>query len=363
MKPVQLATRLARSVAAAILVGSLTAPVCGQEIAAPEAPTSLDEGRELAAQGRYLAAAGNCISCHTARDGEPFAGNVPFQTPFGTIYSSNITPDPDTGIGGWTREQFVRAMREGIRADGAHLYPAFPYPAFTILSDEDLDALWTYLRGLPTVARSVRASELRFPFSQRSLMALWNLLFFTPGRFRSDPDKSPEWNRGAYLVRGAGHCGACHTPRNSFGAEKSELALTGGRYMDWVPPGKMRPWSAPNLTGARDGLASWRVSDIEGYLKSGHSPRAGIFGPMNEVVGNSTRHLDDADTHAMAVYLKDLAPAGKSRRHPVQLRPPPANLSIRYIARPAICRMDRAALRRALRWSAARWFRPAIHPA
>lgn len=309
MRRVRLAIGRVQALAAAVLIGALTTPVLGQEIAAPEGRSFVVEGSDFAVQGRYLAAAGNCISCHTAVDGEPFAGNVPFQTPFGTIYSSNITPDPDTGIGRWTKEQFVRAMREGIRGDGAHLYPAFPYPAFTILSDEDLDALWAFVRGLPAVQRTVRANELRFPFNQRSLMAVWNLLFFTPARLQFDPKKSQEWNRGAYLVRGLGHCGACHTPRNSFGAEKAELALAGGLYKDWVRPGEMRLWSTPNLTGAKDGLASWQTSDLERYLKSGHSPRAGIFGPMNEVVGNSTRHLGEADIHAMAVYLKDLAPA------------------------------------------------------
>ncbi|MGY4158070.1 mono/diheme cytochrome c family protein [Bradyrhizobium sp. USDA 4461] len=303
----------------------------------PEARLSLAEESEFSVQGRYLAAAGNCISCHTAGDGEPFAGNVPFQTPFGTIYSSNITPDPDTGIGRWTKEQFVRAMREGIRADGAHLYPAFPYPAFTILSDEDLDALWAYLRSLPAVRHTVRANELRFPFNQRSMMAVWNRLFFTPGRWHSDPNESQEWNRGAYLVRGLGHCGACHTPRNSFGAEKAELALTGGLYSDWVRPGEMRLWSAPNLTGAKDGLASWQTSDLERYLKSGHSSRAGIFGPMNEVVGNSTQHLSTADIHAMAVYLKALAPAGQTPTSPSAVQASAGQLV--YMLRCATCHL------------------------
>ena len=258
--------------------------------------------------GHYLAIVGNCSSCHTAAGGKPFAGGVAFQTDFGTIYSSNITADPQFGIGKWTQQDFVNAMRRGVRPDGQHLYPAFPYPAFTKVSDSDLGKLWRYLRTLAPVNQQPPANALRFPFSQRSLMALWKAFFFDEGPMASDAGKSAEWNRGAYLIEGLGHCGACHTPRNMLGAEKKDLALTGGAYSDAVQPGLVRPWSTANLTSAKDGLAAWSVEDVVSYLKTGHSSRGGTFGPMNEVIGNSTQHFTDADLRAIAGYLKALPP-------------------------------------------------------
>lgn len=258
--------------------------------------------------GHYLAIVGNCGSCHTAPGGKPFAGGVAFQTDFGTIYSSNITADPEFGIGKWTQQDFVNAMRRGVRPDGQHLYPAFPYPAFTKVSDSDLEKLWSYLRTLSPVSEPPPANALRFPFNQRGLMAIWKALFFEEGPMTPDASKSAEWNRGAYLTESLGHCGACHTPRNMLGAEKTDLALTGGVYSDAVQPGMVRPWSTPNLTSAQDGLAAWSVDDLVSYLKTGHSARGGTFGPMNEVIGNSTRHFTDADLRAMAGYLKALPP-------------------------------------------------------
>jgi mono/diheme cytochrome c family protein len=277
----------------------------------------------LVEQGRYLATAGDCISCHTRTRGKPFSGGVPLNTPFGVIYSANITPDARDGIGAWSMLQFARAMREGIGADGRHLYPAFPYTAFTKLSDEDLEAIYAYLRSLPPVRYRPPGNEMPFPFGIRLLLAAWNALFFEPGRYAPDASRSAEWNRGAYLTLGLGHCGACHTPRNALGAERQSLALTGGVYLDEIADEvvdgsitpmderTVRPWSAANLTPARSGLGEWSLADIAAYLKSGHSARAGAFGPMSKVVGNSTSRLRDADIHAIATYLKDLLPASQ----------------------------------------------------
>jgi mono/diheme cytochrome c family protein len=256
--------------------------------------------------GAYLASAGNCVSCHTQPGGKPFAGGFAFQTPFGVLYSTNITPHSSRGIGSWTEQEFMQAMREGIGKNGEHLYPAFPYQNFTKLEDTDLRALWIYLRSLEPVDYQPPANELRFPFKMRFLIGGWKVLFFKADRFTTDPGQSQEWNRGAYLVEGLGHCGACHTPRNFLGAEKSSQAMTGGVYADKVSPKTVRKWSTANLTQASTGLAAWSTEDIAAYLRTGHSSRAGTFGPMNEVIVNSTSRLSTADVHAMATYLKSL---------------------------------------------------------
>jgi mono/diheme cytochrome c family protein len=262
----------------------------------------------LARKGEYLVTAGNCTSCHSKPGAAPFAGGVKFTTAFGTIYSTNITPDPETGIGRWTEEQFRRAMREGIRPNGEHLYPAFPFTAFTKLTDADVSAMFAYLRSLPAARARAPENQLSFPFNQRWLLGVWKMLFFTDSRLATDTSKSAQWNRGAYLVEALGHCGACHSPRNFLGAERASLALTGGTYFDTIPGGQTRRWSAVNLTPAPAGLGPWSVDDIKAYLKTGLNAYATSFGPMNDVIANSTRHLADADLHAIAAYLKGLSP-------------------------------------------------------
>lgn len=289
----------------------IAAAVVGSIVAAPFAPvwseglTTQFSEIEL---GRYLATAGNCVSCHSSPGQSEFAGGVPFETQFGTIYSTNITPDIETGIGSWTEAQFRGAMREGIRANGEHLYPVFPYTAFTKLSDSDVDALFAYLQTVPPARAHAPENDLSFPFNQRWLMAAWKTLFFDAARFTAETERSAEWNRGAYLVEALGHCGACHTPRNFLGAERADWALSGGTYLDEVPGGQVRPWSAVNLTSAASGLVSWSVEDTAAYLKTGVNAYASTFGPMNKVIMNSTRHLADADIRAMAVYLESLPP-------------------------------------------------------
>ncbi|MEE8305789.1 MAG: cytochrome c, partial [Gammaproteobacteria bacterium] len=219
-----------------------------------------------AERGRYLATVGNCKHCHSVEGGAAFAGGAAFSTDFGVIYSTNITPDPAAGIGTWTLEQFTRAMREGIAADGTKLYPAFPYPSFTKITDGDLKDIFAYLQTVAPTPNTPPENDMSFPFSQRSLMGVWNKLFLDNARFAANESKSAEWNRGAYLVQGLGHCGSCHTPRNALGAEQADRALSGGTYNDEVEAGMLRPWSAVNLTSAPDGLAAWSVDDIRGYL-------------------------------------------------------------------------------------------------
>jgi mono/diheme cytochrome c family protein len=274
-------------------------------------------------QGRYLVAAGDCISCHTRPNGEPFAGGRALNTPFGVIYSANITPARAAGIGAWTERQLARAMREGIAADGRHLYPAFPYTAYTKVTDPDVHAIYAYLQSLKPVNYTPPKNNMPFPFSMRTLLAGWNIMFFEEGRYLPDPSQSAEWNRGAYLTQGLGHCGACHTPRNFLGGERNFAALTGGDYLDEISDevvdnkitpmeeSTVRLWGSANLTPAPGGLGAWSLEEIADYLKTGHSARAAAFGPMSEVIANSTGHLSNSDIHAMAVYLKSLPAAAQ----------------------------------------------------
>ncbi|HKO68487.1 MAG TPA: cytochrome c [Burkholderiaceae bacterium] len=249
-------------------------------------------------RGRYLATTGNCASCHTADGGKPFAGGRAVPTPFGTIYSTNITPDRETGIGAWSNDEFYKAMHEGIRRDGQYLYPAFPYPWYTKLSARDVQAIKAYLGALPAVRQQNKPSELPWPLSVRAVMAGWNALFFREGSFRTDLNKSAQWNRGAYLVEGLGHCSACHTPKNVLGGLKKNQPLEGGFGEHWY---------ASSLTGdLRDGLGSWSARDIVEYLKTGSNSKAAAAGPMTDVIRNSTQHLTDDDLNAIATYLKDM---------------------------------------------------------
>ena len=270
-----------------------------------EALASADTEEQLA-RGEYLAIAGNCATCHTAEDGAPMAGGLPFETPFGRVYSTNITPDADTGIGNWSAAEFADSMRRGVRPDGEHLYPVFPYNYFTRLSDDDLAALYVYLKSVAPVRQENPANALRFPFNLRVLLGAWKKLYLDAGPYEPDPAASAEWNRGAYLVEAAAHCGACHTPRNLLGGEKRYLAMTGGRYFDKVPGGAYRTWFAPNLTAADTGLGIWPEEELVAYLKTGINELVETFGPMNEVIVNSTMHLRDEDVAAMATYLKSL---------------------------------------------------------
>jgi mono/diheme cytochrome c family protein len=266
-------------------------------------PTRAQSSPELIARGKALTIAGDCSGCHTADPAKPFAGGKRIETPFGGIYSPNLTPDRDTGIGAWSDDDFRRALHEGVTPDGSLYYPAFPYPNFTEITRDDLHAIRAYLATLTPFRNSAPPSELRWPLNYRAVMRVWDNLFFRPGIFEPDQQKSASWNRGAYLVKGLAHCGACHTPKNLFGADKRGHLFTGGLVQGWF---------APRLDGdARSGLKSWSVDDIVEYLQSGRNGRSHAGGLMAEVVLNSTSKMSDGDLRAIASYLKDL-PAGES---------------------------------------------------
>ena len=268
------------------------------------------------ARGKALTVAGDCAGCHTADPAKPFAGGKRIETPFGGIYSPNLTPDRDTGIGEWSDHDFYRALRYGVAPDGSRYYPAFPYPDFSKLTRPDILAIRSYLATLTPVRNTPPPPALRWPFNYRIVMRGWNWLFFKPGILTPDPQKSAAWNRGRYLVEGAGHCGACHTPKNIFGADKRGQPLGGGLVQGMF---------APRLDGAaRSGLKSWSADDIAEYLQSGRNGRSHAGELMSEVVVNSTSKMSEADIRAIAVYLKEL-PAGAPE--PVVTAPPPAQMA------------------------------------
>jgi mono/diheme cytochrome c family protein len=272
-------------------------------------PAAADESYSQVARGKYLVDAGDCAACHTSEDSKPFAGGLPIETPFGVLYSSNITPDRTSGIGAWTDDEFYKAMHEGIARNGDHLYPAFPYPYFTQFTRGDVDAIRAYLKTVEPIANRPPPNRLMWPLDHRFVMRGWNTLFFKAGEFKKNDGKSPEWNRGAYLVEGAGHCGACHTAKNMFGADKTSDRFQGGNLQHWF---------APKLVNDRaDGIGTWSADDIVQFLKTGRNAKSGATGPMAEVVRNSTSKLDDADLHAIAVYIKDL-PGTDNQRSPTK---------------------------------------------
>jgi mono/diheme cytochrome c family protein len=264
------------------------------------------------ARGAYLARAGDCIACHTARGGVAYAGGRALDTPFGRFYGPNLTPDRDTGIGAWSADDFWNALHNGIAPNGRLLYPAFPYTNYTKVTRADADALFAYFRSLPPQRQANRPHDIRFPYDQQALLAGWRLLYFRPAEYAAQPARSASWNRGAYLVEGLGHCSACHSTRNSLGA--ADGALDGGM----IPT---LGWYAPSLTANHEaGLDDWRDADIVALLGTGISPRGAATGPMAEVVARSLQYLTPDDLGAMAGYLKSLAAT------PVNAQPTPALL-------------------------------------
>ena len=254
-----------------------------------------------AKRGEYLAKAGGCVGCHTeAKQGAvPFAGGRALKTPFGTFYGPNITPHPEAGIGRWTEADFVRALRAGVRPDGANYFPAFPYPSFTKISDADLRDLWAYFRTLPPSDRKNQPHELDFPFGWRFLVGPWKWLYFTPGAFVPDPKAAPAIDRGAYLVQALGHCGECHTPRSSLGGPKQDRFLAGGKG----PDNK----GTPNLTPTR--LKKLSDAEVKDFLVTGIRPDGDVAAEaMGEVVTNTTSQLTPEDLAAMIAYLRSLPP-------------------------------------------------------
>ena len=260
-----------------------------------------------AKRGQYLAKAGGCVGCHTEeREGAtPFAGGRALQTPFGTFYGPNITPDQQAGIGRWSEADFIQALRHGVRPDGANYFPSFPYPSFTRITDSDLKDLWAYLRSLPPNARANQPHDLRFPFGWRWLVWIWKWLFFTPGPFQPDPAKSCILNRGAYLVDALGHCGECHTPRNFLGGSKKSRYLAGGK----LPDGK----GVPNLTPTRLKKASDK--DLKDFLQTGQTSDGDVVAEsMGEVIRNTTSQLTPPDLEALLAYLRSIAPLPEEKK-------------------------------------------------
>jgi mono/diheme cytochrome c family protein len=270
-------------------------------------------------QGRYLALAGNCMACHTARGGAPLAGGRRIDTPFGGVYSSNLTPDPETGLGRWTAQDFWQALHKGRSRDGRLLAPAFPYNHTSVITREDSDAIFAWLNTQAPVVQAQPEHTLVWPVGTQPALAVWRSLFFQPSPFQADPKQSAEWNRGAYLVQGLGHCAACHSPRNALGASGSVADLSGG-LMPVVN------WYAPDLTrDAESGLASTPLPDIVRLLRTGSSATAQTNGPMGEVVQHSLQHLSAADLQAMSVYLQSRA---QSTPQTAADAPQPARISL-----------------------------------
>ena len=280
------------------------------------APAAHAPDDSLVARGAYLARAGNCMTCHTARGGQQYAGGLGVATPFGTVFTSNLTPDESTGIGSWSPAHFWRAMHNGRSKSGRLLYPAFPYTSYTQVTRNDSDAIFAYLRSLPAVSQPNRPHALRFPYQSQAALAVWRALYFSPGVFQPDAGRNAEWNRGAYLVQGLGHCSACHSPRDALGGIGKGLDLAGGL----IP---MQNWYAPSLASPHEaGLAGWDREHIVSLLKNGVSPAASVSGPMADVVLRSTQYLSHEDLGAMAQYLKELPhQSGQSAASPVTALP------------------------------------------
>ncbi|MBV9892154.1 MAG: cytochrome c [Rhizobacter sp.] len=301
--------RLARALLALVLVAIFGAALVvwlnGDDDLERAAVAALPADAATVARGEYLVRAGSCFGCHTEPGGAPYAGGRAIETPFGSVVAPNLTPDA-TGLAAWSSDDFWRALHNGRARDGRLLYPAFPYPNYTRLLRADSDAMFAYLMSLAPVAKPSRSHALRFPFDQQAALAAWRALFFRPGRFSADATRSPQWNRGAYLVETLGHCNACHSARNVFGATAGPLDLAGGL----IP---IQNWYAPSLYDNREaGVGEWREGDVVALLQSGVAPRGWVQGPMAEVVARSTRYLNDGDLAAMAVYLRALPAAERT---------------------------------------------------
>src|ERR1700686_197970 len=290
-------SRKVASVVAVLLIGGAVATFAiawRPAIAAPEPPAPQSFHAALVKRGQDLGGTGHCNDCHTMRGGKDFAGGLPVPTPFGTIFSSNITPDAETGIGRWPEAAFRRAMQSGVDRDGRHLYPTFPYDQFTNVTDEDDQALYAYLMTRQPVHAAARANQLSFPLDQRLVVAGWKLLFLRRGTYRPDATKSKEWNRGAYLVEGLAHCGACHTPRNALGAERASAQFAGGDVDNW---------HAYAINAQSPAPVPWDADALTAYLRDGWHPDHGVArGPMAQVVSNLSE-VPESDVRAIAVYM------------------------------------------------------------
>ncbi|MGE3481416.1 MAG: c-type cytochrome [Gammaproteobacteria bacterium] len=295
MKKDQL-NRYLRLVAPHLVAAAMTIAACG--LAQAQGSTEARPAASSQPAGLYMEQLSDCMACHTRPGGTPFAGGREIGTPFGTVTSPNITPDKDTGIGGWSEETFYRALHDGIGHDGQYLYPVMPYTSYTRMTREDVAAIKAYLDTLKPVFAPRAPNNLSFPFNIRASLLVWRELFFHPGAYQPNPARSAEWNRGAYIVQGPGHCGECHSPRDMLGGIESARSLSGGVVQQWL---------APNISSDKlAGIGARSVDDIVTFLRTGADSRLGVaFGPMAEVVHDSLRYATDADIRAVAVYLKD----------------------------------------------------------
>ena len=279
--------------AAALLVISLT-------LISPRPALATDQA--AIERGRYIFVAADCVVCHTVDKGTPLAGGRPLKTPFGTFFAPNITPDPESGIGGWSEEDFHRALREGKGKDGEYLYPVFPFTSFTGMTDQDIADLYAYLMAQPPAAQSDKRNQAKFPFGFRILLSGWRLLFFREGPLEPEPGQSAEWNRGRYLTEAVGHCGECHSLRNALGAVETSRAMAGNPM---GPDGQ----KAPNITpDPETGIGKWSLDDIEDLLDTGIKPNGDFVGSGMADVTDGTGKMTKSDRHAIAVYLKSLPP-------------------------------------------------------
>ena len=276
------------------------------------APTTIrgPVANDVISRGEYLARAGDCVACHTAPGGREFAGQREMATPFGNLFTSNITPDDETGIGRWTADDFYRMMHTGVSRNGELLYPAMPFANYTKVTRADSDAIYAYLMSVPPVKQANRPHELAFPFNQRELLIGWRTLYFRQGEYQPDPKQGAEWNRGAYLVQGLGHCSMCHTAVSALGGSREQETFSGGMIPN-------QNWYAPSLTSNREaGLGEWDLKDIVDLLQAGASKRGAVYGPMAEVTFHSLQYMTDEDVRAMGVYLQSLPPKGEQRAAP-----------------------------------------------
>lgn len=291
--------------AAGLLTGATVAGLLGTGAAAltpatPAAAMPPTANPDVVARGRYLTAIGDCAACHTQAGKPAFSGGRPLPTPYGVFYPPNITPDRATGIGGWSEQDFYRAMHDGIGPGGMYLYPAFPFPSFTHMTRADVDAIWAYLRSVPAVSRPNTPHRLKWPYSIRGLMQVWRVLYFKSGPIQPDPKQSAEWNHGAYLVNGVAHCGACHSPRSRLGALVASNEFAGGTIT-------IDGWRAPNISqNPTRGIGNWAAADLRDFLHTGHSQKGDAIGPMREVVQSGLQHLSPADLDAVVTYVKSV---------------------------------------------------------
>jgi mono/diheme cytochrome c family protein len=280
---------------AALAVAGLSSCSRNEPAVGPQ-PTEAAKQAQIV-RGQYLAAAGDCYACHTVRGGADYAGGLEMPTPFGKLYTPNITPDQLTGIGNWSADDFWRVMHDGKSKDGSFLYPGMPFTNYTKVTREDSDAIYAYLMSIKPVDQKSRPHAMGFPYNQRELMAGWRTLYFKAGEYKDDPSQSKEWNRGAYLVEGLGHCDACHSSRNLLGAVSGD-DVSGGL----IP---LQNWYAPSLSSSREsGLGDWEIKEIVDLLRTGVAARGAVFGPMAAVVQHSLQELSIVDLTAMATYLK-----------------------------------------------------------